>query len=237
MLAGLFPAIALGNVYFWGNRNILAALSNPNDGLIHFFGPYYHFDLLLPTAAFGAFGGIVTSPGGSVTRATASLPKRRAKPAFIILLVCSTVVFAGVSAALLAPPLRANAGVTDQYRTAYSPVEGRSFDDALVFVPTTYGNWLNHPFQSFRNDPDFDGNVVYALDGPNRFAAVDAYPNRTLYRYVYHGQWEPYGGTTVEPRLRPSSGGSQRFGVARHVGRPSGEHRFDIGSPRLRFGQ
>jgi hypothetical protein len=201
VLAGLFPAVVLGNVYFWGNRNILGTIADPNDGLIHFFGPYYHFDLLLPTAAFAAFGAVVQA-GWLRQRTNASLSSRRAKPVFVALLVLSATVFAGVTAALAASPYRANATVTDQYRAAYSPVESRSFDDALLFVPTTYGNWLNHPFQVFRNDPDFDGPVVYALDGPHRFDVVDAYPNRTLYRYVYRGQWEPYGGVPVQPRLQ-----------------------------------
>ncbi|EFW90413.1 hypothetical protein ZOD2009_20188 [Haladaptatus paucihalophilus DX253] len=201
VLAGLIPSVVLGNVYFWGNRNIVGTISDPGDGLIHFFGPYYHFDLLLPTAAFGAFGAVVAARWLR-GRVESSLSPSRAKPAVVALLVLSTVVFGGVTAAVATSPYRANATVTDQYRAAYSPVENRSFDDALVFVPTTYGDWLNHPFQAFRNHPDFDGRVVYALDGPNRFDVVDAYSNRTLYRYVYRGEWAPDGGEPVEPRLQ-----------------------------------
>ncbi|MFW6288530.1 MAG: alkaline phosphatase, partial [Spirochaetota bacterium] len=54
VLAGLFVSVIAGNVYFWGNLNILGDLADPNDGLIDTLGPYYHFDLLVPTAAFAA---------------------------------------------------------------------------------------------------------------------------------------------------------------------------------------
>ncbi|WP_266077014.1 ArnT family glycosyltransferase [Haladaptatus caseinilyticus] len=201
ILAGLFVSIPLGNVYFWGNRNIVATLSDPNDGLIHFLGPYYHFDILLPMAVFGAFGAITLSRWLR-NRVDRFVRTRRTRTVFVTILVLSASVFAGVTASLATAPLQANATVTDQYQVAYEPVENRSFENALVFVPTTHGDWLNHPFQSFRNDPGFDGEVVYALDGPRRFAVVDSYPNRTLYRYVYRGQWEPYSGTAVEPRLQ-----------------------------------
>jgi len=44
-----------------------------------------------------------------------------------------------------------------KYEAAYEPIESASFDDDLVFVPTPYGEWLQHPFQSLRNDPGWGG--------------------------------------------------------------------------------
>ncbi|MFB6187467.1 MAG: hypothetical protein ABEI86_11450, partial [Halobacteriaceae archaeon] len=46
VLAGLFVSIIFGNVYFWGNLNILGNINRIGDGLVSAFGPYYHFDLL-----------------------------------------------------------------------------------------------------------------------------------------------------------------------------------------------
>ena len=57
-VAGLFVTVPVGNVYFWGNFNILGDLDSPG-GLVVSFGPYYHFDLLVPTAVFAALGVVV----------------------------------------------------------------------------------------------------------------------------------------------------------------------------------
>jgi hypothetical protein len=71
-------------------------------------------------------------------------------------------------------------------------------------LPTPYGDWLNHPFQSVRNDPGFDGDTVYAMQH-RQFDVIDAYPDRNYYRYVFRGEWVPYLGLPVEPRLQPVS--------------------------------
>lgn len=196
-VAGLFLTIPLGNVYFWGNLNILGSLDTPTDGLISFLGPYYHVGLLLPTAAFAAVA--------LVTLATAARRQFRRRSGIGRAVVAALVVGAGVGGVALAgsavaDPLADNAAVTDQYERAYEPFD-RSFDDALVYLPTPYGQWLNHPFQALRNDPGFDGDTVYALQH-RQFAVHDAFPNRTLYRYVYRGQWVPYSNQAVTPRLQ-----------------------------------
>jgi hypothetical protein len=198
-LAGLFATIPLGNVYFWGNLNILGVLSDPTDGLISFLGPYYHVGLLLPTAVFAAVALVATSRRVSGILDDASGRRR--------VVVVLTVLVAGSGAALLtasavAAPLLDNYLVTQQYDEAYEPFEERSFEDALVFLPDPYGDWLNHPFQPLRNDPGYDGDVVYALD-ERQFAVVDAFPERALYRYVYRGDWAPYSGRSVTPRIQP----------------------------------
>jgi len=74
-----------------------------------------------------------------------------------------------------------------------------------VFLPTPYGEWQNHPFQYLRNEPGLDGEVVYALDRDPEanFAVLDAYPDRTLYRYAYRGVWTPDPDAHVTPKLEP----------------------------------
>jgi hypothetical protein len=197
-VAGLFLTIPLGNVYFWGNLNILGSLDAPADGLISFLGPYYHVGLVLPTATFGAVA--LVALGGA---ARTQLGRRRglSRVAVAALVVVAAVGGVALASSAVADPLADNAAVTDQYEQAYEPFD-RSFDDALVYLPTPYGQWLNHPFQALRNDPGFDGNVVYALQH-RQFAVHDAFPNRTLYRYVYRGQWVPYNNRAVTPRLQP----------------------------------
>jgi hypothetical protein len=199
-LAGVALTVPLGNLYFWGNRNILGDLSNPNDGLVSFLGPYYHTDLLVPTVAFAAVGLLAA---GEWVRAQLPerLPAERVRPALAgILLICA-LVGGTATAAALAQPLAENYETTQQYDRAYGPFEEQPLDNSVVFLPRTYGDWLNHPFQALRNDPGFDGDTVYAMQR-QQFAVIDAYPNRSYYRYAFRGQWAPFLGQSVDARLQ-----------------------------------
>jgi len=48
------------------------------------------------------------------------------------------------------------------------------------------------------------GDTVYAMQH-RQFEVVDAFPDRTYYRYVFRGEWVLYLGLPVEPRLQPVS--------------------------------
>ncbi len=220
VLAGIALTIALGNLYFWGTLNVLGDLSDTTDGLISFLGPYYHVGLLLPTVAFGAVG--ARALGRTLRSTLAGLDSRRLRAGGLAVVVACMLVATGVTAGALGAPLTDNFRVTEQYETAYEPFEEQDFEEAVVFLPDPYGEWLNHPFQPLRNDPGFDGDAVYALE--NRpFAVVDAFPNRTYYRYVYHGEWIPYTLQSVTPRLQQ----------VRAVGGPSVTANISLGVPRL----
>jgi hypothetical protein len=196
---GVVVTVVLGNIYFWGSLNLLGQLSDPTDGLISFLGPYYHVGLLLPTVTLGAVG---TRRLVAVTRRLrARTGTRRRAQALTAVGLAIGLVATGVTAGALVTPLQDNYETTQQYEQAYEPFEDREFDDAVVFLPTTYGEWLNHPFQALRNDPDVDGDAVYALQH-REFAVVSAYPDRTLYRYTFRGDWVPFTGEAVTPRLR-----------------------------------
>ncbi|WP_137286887.1 ArnT family glycosyltransferase [Halorussus salinisoli] len=214
VLAGLFVSVVAGNVFFWGNLNVLGSLADPTDGLVATLGPYYHFDLLAPTAAFAASGALLGFDrvraladdrfgDGDVGDSDRLGGTDRARRVAAGVAVVGVLLLAGATAGVLAPTVSENAAITDEYEQAYQPFEERHLSDAVVFLPTPYGDWLNHPFQYLRNDPDFDGETVYALsNGPTDLDVVAAYPNRTYYRYVYRGEWVPYGGETVDPALQ-----------------------------------
>jgi hypothetical protein len=227
LLAGLFVTVPAGNVLFWGNYNILATPGDPTDGLLGQFGPFYHFDLLAPVAVFGAAGAL------ALWRARTALTGRvdgvglppGAKRAVVAVVLAGALV--GVSAALVAGPAERNAAHTATYEDAYAPFEDREFENAVVTLPTPYGDWLNHPFQFLRNDPGFDGDTVYLMerDAAGAFAAVDAYPDRTHYRYTYRGEWtaDP-GEREVRPllerralRVAPRLAGETTVGVPDRV--------------------
>jgi hypothetical protein len=198
-IAGIFVTVILGNVYFWGNYNILGDIERAGDGLIAALGPYYHFDLLVPTAAFAARG---TLAGVATLRHLAAefFDPMAARAVVVVLLLVSASVFGVATAGTFSGPLDRNTEVTTTYEDAYEPFQERSLEDAAVLLPAPYGEWLNHPFQLLRNDPGFDGEVVYALDD-RPFALADAYPGRTLYRYTIRGAWAPIDGSPEAARL------------------------------------
>jgi hypothetical protein len=195
---GTFVTIVVGNLYFWGTLNVLGEVSDPSDGLIVDFGPYYHFGLLLATVTLGAVGISRLADAGLRLR---SRYDGAPKQALTAVGVAAILVVATVSVGAVAAPLAGSYETTEQYERAYEPIEEQSFDHDLVFLPTPYGDWLNHPFQDLRNDPDFDGEVVYALQH-REFEVVDAFPDRQLYRYTYRDQWLPFEGEPVRPQLR-----------------------------------
>jgi len=196
VLLGLVPTVVLGNAYFWGTLNGL------ENGLIGLLGPYYHFDLLLPLSAFGAAGALVV--WRRLRDATAGLdaPKRRVVLAASLLVATGVGGVAGVGA--IEDPYDENRLRTSNLAATYEPFESWSPEDAVVFVPDPYGDWLHHPFQYLRNDPGFDGDARYVInDGDvERFEAIDATGDRQPYRFTYQGEWTG-AVTPTEPALVP----------------------------------
>ncbi|ELZ51526.1 hypothetical protein C464_00724 [Halorubrum coriense DSM 10284] len=208
IVAGIAVSVAVGNLFFWGTHNALATLSDPTDGLAALFGPFYHFDLLVPLSVFG---------GVAVAAAVRALPRlrarlaaqtgsdRNARAAVAVAVAVALVVASGAAVATAADPVQRNAAIDAKHEAAYAPFDEAELANALVFVPTPYGEWLAHPFQRLRNGPGLDGDAVYALDRDpvEDFAVLDAYPNRTLYRYGYRGAWTADPESRVTPKLEP----------------------------------
>ncbi|WP_458209023.1 ArnT family glycosyltransferase [Haladaptatus sp. NG-SE-30] len=232
IFAGLLVSVVVGNVFFWGNLNILAELGDPNDGFISLFGPFYHFDLLLPLSAFTASGVILLARRvRTFARVRANYTIGQIRAVMLVLLVVATPVVAVAEHAALQPQLDAHAKQAEKHERAYQPFENRDFENALVFVPTPYGGWLNHPFQSLRNDPSLDGDVVYAQNrGPaGDFELIDEYESRTLYRYTYRGRWSPAPGAHVTPRLeRLRVREGEQIEVETRVGIPDDANRATV---------
>lgn len=196
VFAGLVASVVLGNAYFWGTLNGF------RNQLIDLLGPYYHFDLLLPLSAFTAFGALAVGRTALRT-AQARFSAAEVRGLVVVALVVSAPVVAVAEAQVLSEPISANDERTETLAATYEPLVETEFDDAVVFVPGPYGDWQQHPFQYLRNDPGFDGDVLYVLDeGPERdVRTLDAAGNRTPYRFTYRGEWaaatEP-----VTPHLR-----------------------------------
>ncbi|MEF8773151.1 MAG: glycosyltransferase family 39 protein [Halobacteriales archaeon] len=220
-VAGLAVSVVAGNAYFWGNYNLLGDLQRAGDGLVSVLGPYYHFDLLVPTAAFAAVGA-VEGARALHRRVEVRFDRRAAAAVTAAVLVAGAATMGAVTAAELTGRLGESAAATDTYEDAYEPFDGGAPENAVVLLPTPYGDWLNHPFQPLRNEPGFDGATVYATDS-RPFAVADAFPDRQLYRYVYRGVWAPESGSPDAARLqriREAAGAGVRLETV--VGVPRG---------------
>jgi len=227
LLAALVPCVVLGEAYFWGTLNGL------RNGLFDLLGPYYHYDLLYPFAAFGAHALV---RAGDRTRAVYAdpaslrLPRsvslspdpRHVRVALLVALLVAAPVAGAAELRAVEAPYDANRERTADLAAAYEPFESRELSDALVFHPTPYGDWSAHPFQRLRNDPGFDGDAVYVFDeGPaDDWRAVDA-TERRPYRYTYRGTWNPGAGDPVTPRLVPLDVREAPLNATTTVGAPA----------------
>ncbi|WP_339102547.1 glycosyltransferase family 39 protein [Haloterrigena salinisoli] len=232
LLIGVLLSVSLGNVPFWGNFNVLGTMADPTDGFVSEFGPLYHFDLLAPFSIFAAFGFVTgwrrLRASATAGRLEAATSRDAARAVALAALAASVLVVGAANAALVSTPVERHAPHTDRFEAAYEPFEEREFENDLVFLPTPYGQWQGHPFQSLRNDPGLDGEVVYALEGSAErdFAVLDAYPDRDYYRYTYRGEWTAEPSDPIVPAIQPltvrdgaSFAGETVVGVAEGVER------------------
>jgi len=203
-LGGIGVTVVVGNVFFWGNYNILGEVGN---GLVKVLGTRYHFDLLVPVAAFAAVGlvavfdRLVDLATGEGRLLAHGVDDRWVQAAVALLLVVAMVPAGVATSNDLDRQIDRNMDTTRTYERVYDPFDGGPPANSLIFLPTPYGNWLNHPFQTMRNDPGYDGRAVYVMD-QRVFEVADAFPDRNLYRYAYRGAWAPYDGSPDGARLQ-----------------------------------
>jgi len=213
LLAATFASVAAGNVAFWGNYNVLGALEVRTDGLIHYLGPYYHYDLIVPTAVFAAVACVAAADrlravAASLAERADDIDPRHARAVATAVLLVAGAAAGGVAAGAVGETVDRNEAVTEELRAGYGPlVDGGDPgaavpEGSVVFLPTPYGPWLNHPFQALRNDPGHDGPRVYALSDTRELEVARAYPDRDLYRYVYAGSWVPTDDSPVRGGIR-----------------------------------
>ncbi|WP_280535569.1 glycosyltransferase family 39 protein [Halopenitus sp. POP-27] len=212
LLAGVLVTVPLANLAFWGNYNVLGEMGDPTEGLIAVIGPIYYFDLLVPLSVFAALAAVVgwrrlsdraAARAARFDRRDADRAARAVRVLAIGAAVIGLVLAGSVTVSLASDPIERNAAQTEKFETAYEPIESATFEDDLVFVPTPYGDWQSHPFQYLRNDPGFDGPVVYALDRDPvaDFTVIDAYPDREYHRFTYQGEWTANPDQHVRPKL------------------------------------
>ena len=159
LLLLIFP---VGYFFFWGSYLISII-----GGTIKYLGPYYYFPVLIPLAILGTQGFV-------------ALYKRHPSLAQIL-----AVIVILINSGLLIWHAAQNYAHTRKKQAIYHPFIEQPLDNALVFVPPI-GPYLLDPFIYLGNTPTLDGPVLYALNRDYKnFPLLDAYPERTAYRFEY----------------------------------------------------
>ncbi len=169
LLLMLFASIILGNLMFWG----LFHFSRWKEAL-EIYGPTYYFGLLLPISVIS--GKLVGYISESIR-----YNSRTVKLAILIL-----IVFANIF--LIIPKIDINYKYTEKNEKLYDPIVKSGMSNSLIFIPTIYGPYLQHPFGFLINDPSFNGPIVYAKDLGNRnIQLMKKYKDRDYYMFDYDG--------------------------------------------------
>ena len=179
-LALVAVSFSLGYMFFWGTYG-----TGLRGSLTTFLGPFYFLPVLVPLTFLAA------------EQFAAFWRLDRALAAFAL------VGMVVVSGFLLARALQVNLRLSAEDRRLYSALTRSRLDRALVLLPPMYGPHLLHPFAWLRNDPDYDGEVVYALDHGEAadLRLIDDFPGRAAYRLRVHGH---YRANPPDPALTSS---------------------------------
>ncbi|MBN1994486.1 MAG: glycosyltransferase family 39 protein [Anaerolineae bacterium] len=164
LLLFIFPGAYL---FFWGNYHFTLLGVNQN------LGPMYYFPVLVPLVILAAQG---------------SMNLSKARPGVAQFAVALMLL---VNVWLLAWHIAQNYAYTRESQAIYRPFMEQRLDNTLVFVPPlASGAFLLAPLSYLINAPTLDGPILYAVNRNNEnFVLLDAYPERTPYRFDYYGPY------------------------------------------------
>jgi len=186
-LLAVIGSVVVGNVFFWGTAHLVTL------GAHDIFGPFYHFDLLVPyTLLFVGSIGVAASWVSKLPRPAWMGRASRWVPAFhgdmaggLTAVAAALVVIYSIG--VLGSKLELNYRYTTRDQELYAPIWAATSGshESLVFLPVTL---IGLPLNDLINDPDLDGSVVYARDlGPKNLRLMEAYPGRRYYRFTIQG--------------------------------------------------
>jgi hypothetical protein len=174
LLLLIFPA---GYFFFWGTYHVSVMTE-----VTKYLGPYYYLPVSVSIAIFGA-------------QSLKNLFERNPRMAQFV-----GVIMIMINCSLLFWHLAQAYAYTRENQLIYRPFVEQKLDQALVFLPPLQLPYLFSTFSYLSNTPDLDGPILYALDrDQENFELLDAYPERTSYRFDYNG---PY---TYQPDDHPQT--------------------------------
>jgi 4-amino-4-deoxy-L-arabinose transferase-like glycosyltransferase len=163
LLLIIFP---VGYFFFWGSYLVTIT------GVTKYLGPFYYLPVSVPLVIFGAQG-------------LKNLFQRNSQMAQLL-----GVIILVINCGLLFWHLAQAYAYTRENQLIYRPFIEQKLDQALVFLPSLRLPFLFSTFSYLSNTPNLDGSILYALDrDQKKFVLLDAYPERTIYRFDYHGPY------------------------------------------------
>ena len=180
-LALVALSLPFGYSFFWGTLG-----TGLRGGLTAFLGPFYFLPVLVPLTILAAksFSGFWRWDR--------------------LIGAAALVSMLSVSGYLLVRGVQVNLRATREDRKLYSTLAPIRNERSIVFLQPIYGPNLLHPFSGLRNDHDYDGRTVYALDlGEHEdLDVLEDYPGRAVYRFRLEGG--RYRAVPSDPALRSS---------------------------------
>jgi hypothetical protein len=168
LVAAIGLSLPVGYLLFWGPYG-MSVLWKAHP--ISYFGPFYWLPVVVPVTVLATLG----------LRAL-RVQRPRATAAVVVAMLL-------VNGVTVAHAVDRNREYTEQSQFTHAdlpqPPPGQQW---LVFVPQQYGPYLMHPFTFIRDEPDFRGPVLYALDrGRDNFPVMADHPARTPFRMRVKG--------------------------------------------------
>ena len=179
-----------GYTAFWSPHAIVYGWS----GVQH-FGPFYHLALVIPIALFTAAGVV-------------ELWERRR-----VLGVASFAVLVVATGVGLAPKVRLNRSVTDDFEDRAAALDALEVDRGVLFLEGRIDYGWDGLVPFLQNAPDLDNRYVVAQDnGPGNFDVLDRFPDRTpITFHAIFDEDEPFSVRYVPRRLSVDEGASTRI--------------------------
>jgi hypothetical protein len=159
-LALIALTVPFGYLFFWGSYGTVR-WGGPER-----LGPFYYLPVLTPLSLLAA-------------RGFSRLWSRRRLIAGLMLLS-----MLGFSATTVTGAVEANRPYVEGRRQLYRPLSGVPLQNAVVFLPRVGGARLISPYALARNEPTYDGPVVWAVDRGARsnLEVLREFPGRVPYR-------------------------------------------------------
>lgn len=186
LLVVLSVSIISGNLAFWG----LFHFSIWEEAL-NIYGPTYYFNTLIPISIISAK--VIDCMSRFMHSARLNSTAIRST---ILIFIVLTNIF------LVIPKMHTNYKYSEKNARLYDPIVNNDLSNSLIFVPSTYGPYIQHPFGYLINDPSFNGSIVYSRDLGNRnIQLIKKYENRNYYMFDYDGVYTESYSDNVTGRL------------------------------------
>lgn len=191
LLLMMFLSGVMGNFLFWGIYHTLKW-----ENAINMFGPIYYFNLLLPISVI--FGRVTYHINNYINNQCSAVRLYNIKlDRFIGSIILVLIVLANIW--LVYPKMELNYKYTEKNEKMYSIILDNKISNAVIFLPTIYGPYIQHPFGYLINDPSFNGSIVYSKDlGGKNVQLMNKYKGRDYYLYQYYGMYtESYNDNAI----------------------------------------